>query len=105
MKLLLAMIRYEVLLQMRSVRFRVAVVCYTVICALPSALIVTVAAVGLSGALATALKNAVQEETLLFPALVTFLVAQSDVSFFGLGGAFWGLILGLGLWGLSRGRG
>ena len=73
--------------------------------ALPSALIVTVAAVGLSGALATALKNAVQEETLLFPALVTFLVAQSDVSFFGLGGAFWGLILGLGLWGLSRGRG
>ena len=73
--------------------------------ALPSALIVTVAAVGLSGALATALKNAVQEETLLFPSLVTFLVAQSDVSFFGLGGAFWGLILGLGLWGLSRGRG
>ena len=38
MKLLLAMIRYEVLLQLRSVRFRVAAVCYAVICALPSGL-------------------------------------------------------------------
>ena len=39
MKLLLAVIRYEVLLQLRSTRFRLAALCYTALCALPSAVL------------------------------------------------------------------
>ena len=68
---------------------------------LPPAFIITVAAVGLSGALARALSAAMADAALRLPALVTFLVAQSSVAFWGLGGAFWGLALGLALWGLS----
>ena len=70
--------------------------------ALPPELLITVAAVGLAGALATALSGAVADKALLFPALVTFLVAQSSFKFLDLGGAFWGLVAGLLLWGLSR---
>lgn len=72
--------------------------------ALPPELLITVAAVGLAGALATALSGAVADKDLLFPALVTFLVAQSPFKFLDLGGAFWGLAAGLLLWGLSKMR-
>ena len=72
--------------------------------ALPPELLITVAAVGLVGSLAASLSRAVTDEALLFPALVTFLVAQSPFAFLDLGGAFWGLAAGLLLWGLSRGQ-
>jgi benzoate membrane transport protein len=51
---------------------------------------------GLSGALA----NAEERET----ALVTFLVTASGVSFFGVGGAFWGLVVGAAVLALDRAR-
>ncbi len=69
---------------------------------LPSGFIITVAAVGLCGALARALGAAMSDQSLRLPALITFLVAQSNVSFWELGGALWGLALGLALWGLSK---
>jgi len=72
--------------------------------ALPPELLITVAAVGLSGALIAALAGALGDEAMRFPALVTFLVAQSTFTLWGLGGAFWGLALGLLLWGLSKAK-
>ena len=72
--------------------------------ALPPELLITVAAVGLSGALINALSGSMAEPDLRFPALATFLVAQSSFALLGLGGAFWGLIVGLALWGLSKAR-
>jgi benzoate membrane transport protein len=34
--------------------------------------------------------------------LVTFLVAASGISIFGVGAAFWGLLAGLSLWAIKR---
>lgn len=70
--------------------------------ALPGALIITVAAVGLSGPLFLSLTNATSDKALIFPALMTFLVAQSGLEFWQLGSEFWGLTLGLTLWGLQK---
>ena len=66
----------------------------------PPILIAAVAGLALLGALATSLISAVETPRDREAALVTFLVTASGLTFFGIGGAFWGLLAGgaLYLW-------
>lgn len=57
-------------------------------------LIEAVAGLALLGALGSALHNALAEVHEREAALATFVVAASGVGFYGIGGAFWGLIAG-----------
>lgn len=69
----------------------------------PDGLIETVAGLALIGTLVSALATAFQKSAQRIATGVTFLVAASPVAIFGIGAAFWGLILGLLVWGLFRG--
>lgn len=64
------------------------------IAAAPPLLIEAVAGLALIGALATSLLGAVADEDLRIPAVLTFVVAASGLTLFGIGAAFWGLIVG-----------
>lgn len=66
------------------------------IAALPPELITTVAGLALIGPLMGALGAAFGAPEGRFPAAVTLMVTASGVSAFGIGGAFWGLLAGLG---------
>jgi benzoate membrane transport protein len=67
------------------------------IVAMPKALIVAVAGLGLVGSLTGALGQAMIAERQRFAAVVTFAVAASSLSLFGVGSAFWSLVAGLGV--------
>lgn len=60
----------------------------------PPVLIEAVAGLALIGALGSALMAALQDPHEREAAVVSFLVAASGISLFGIGGAFWGLIAG-----------
>ncbi|MER7723210.1 benzoate/H(+) symporter BenE family transporter [Streptomyces sp. NPDC096323] len=62
---------------------------------LPTALIAVVAGVALLGALQGSLTTALGEAGTRDAAVVTFLCTASGMSLFGIGSAFWGLVLGL----------
>ena len=66
-----------------------------IILAMPKALIVTVAGLGLIGSLAASLGGAMANDTLRFAAVVTLVVGASNLSMFGIGAAFWALMAGL----------
>jgi benzoate membrane transport protein len=66
-----------------------------VLLALPKALIVAVAGLGLVGSLTGALAQAMSSDRERFAAVVTFTVAASSLSLFGIGSAFWSLVAGL----------
>lgn len=68
----------------------------------PPLLIQTVAGLALLGSLAGALMGALMHEDDRLPAIVTFVTAASGVAVLGIGAAFWGLIAGGVLMGLSR---
>jgi benzoate membrane transport protein len=57
-------------------------------------LVEAVAGLALLGALGSALHNALADPSEREAALATFVVAASGVSFYGVGGAFWGMIAG-----------
>jgi benzoate membrane transport protein len=61
----------------------------------PSILIEAVAGLALIGAFAGAAKGAFEREDHREAAAVTFLISASGVSFFGVAGAFWGLLAGI----------
>ncbi len=63
--------------------------------AMPKAMIVAVAGLGLVGSLTGALGQAVANERERFAAVIAFSVAASSLSLFGIGSAFWSLIAGL----------
>ncbi|MGK5637467.1 benzoate/H(+) symporter BenE family transporter [Streptomyces sp. URMC 126] len=63
---------------------------------LPKELVAAVAGVALLGALSGGLTGAVQDAADREAALVTFLATASGVTLFGIGSAFWGLVLGMG---------
>ena len=65
------------------------------ILAMPKALIVAVAGLGLVGSLTGALGQAMGSDKDRFAAVVTFAVAASSLSLFGIGSAFWSLVAGL----------
>ena len=61
----------------------------------PPILIEAVAGLALIGAFGGAMLNAVHDEDGRLPGLVTFLATASGLSLFGIGSAFWGLVIGL----------
>jgi benzoate membrane transport protein len=65
----------------------------------PKELVLAAAGLALLGTIVSALSAAVEIVELRMPAMVTFLVAASGVSAFGIGSAFWALIAGLIVWG------
>lgn len=67
----------------------------SVFAALPRELIAALAGLALFGAIMTGLAGAMADEQQREPALITFLVTASGMSFLGLAAAFWGLIFGL----------
>jgi benzoate membrane transport protein len=74
------------------------------VAASPPLLIEAVAGLALLGALAGALTSALAKEDERVPAVVTFVVAASGISYFGIGAAFWGLIAGVALLALLHWR-
>ncbi|MBJ7554698.1 benzoate/H(+) symporter BenE family transporter [Marinomonas spartinae] len=62
--------------------------------AFPQAMVAALAGIALLGTIAMNLKSAMSDDTCREPALVTFLVTASGVSFFGIASAFWGIVLG-----------
>lgn len=66
-----------------------------IILAMPKALIVAVAGLGLVGSLAGSLGAAMADEKLRFSAVITFAVGASGLALFGIGAAFWALLAGL----------
>ena len=64
----------------------------------PPLLITAVAGLALLGSLGGALAAALKRDETREAALVTFLVTASGVTFFGIGGAFWGLLAGAALY-------
>ncbi len=63
--------------------------------ALPSALLLSVAAIALLGSIGNGLSVAMHAPNEREAALLTFMVSASGVSFFGIGSAFWGLVAGV----------
>ena len=61
----------------------------------PQALILAIAGFALIGTIANSLQAALADSSEREPALLVFLVTASGISLFGLGSAFWGLVLGL----------
>jgi benzoate membrane transport protein len=61
----------------------------------PPILIEAVAGLALVGTFASALLGAVGEKEKRLPAALTFLVTASGLLLFGIGAAFWGLVVGL----------
>ncbi|MFC3135486.1 benzoate/H(+) symporter BenE family transporter [Microbaculum marinum] len=74
------------------------------IAASPPLLIQAVAGLALMGVLASSLLGAMQAAGDRDAAVVTFVVAASGLSFYGIGAAFWGLIAGAAILLLSRWR-
>ncbi|WP_374444386.1 benzoate/H(+) symporter BenE family transporter [Stella sp.] len=74
------------------------------VAAAPPVLIEAVAGLALVGAFAGAMLGAMSELRDREAAAVTFLVTASGISFFGIGGAFWGLLAGGAMLALSRWR-
>ena len=72
--------------------------------AAPPVLIQAVAGLALLGSFANALLAALSDPQDREAATITFLVAGSGLSFFGVGGAFWGLLAGLALRELQKRR-
>jgi benzoate membrane transport protein len=67
--------------------------------ALPRELVAAIAGIALLGTIGSSLTSALLEEPERDAALVTFLVTASGLTLLGIGGAFWGLVLGLAvLW-------
>lgn len=63
--------------------------------ALPETFIMTLAGLALLGTIGGSLANALAEPKTREAALITFLAATANINLFGIGGAFWGLIIGL----------
>ena len=63
--------------------------------ALPATFIATLAGLALLGTIGTSLAGALAEPQTREAALITFLAASANIQLLGIGGAFWGLVIGL----------
>jgi len=75
-----------------------------VFAAFPRELVLVIAGLALLGTIGSGLAGAVADERHREPALVTFLVTASGVSYVGVGSAFWGLVAGALAMAVLRGR-
>lgn len=74
--------------------------------ALPKALLLSVAAIALFGSIGNGLQAALHNAEEREAALLTFMLTASGISLGGIGSAFWGLLLGIGVLAIGRvGRG
>jgi benzoate membrane transport protein len=73
-----------------------------VVAVAPPLLIEAVAGLALLGAFGASVSAALKDEGDRNAALVTFLLSASGLGFFGIGSAFWGLVGGLAVMGLTR---
>lgn len=67
----------------------------TLLAVLPKALIMAVAGFALFGVIATGITTAMSDARQREPALLTFLMTASGVTLFGIGSAFWGIVVGI----------
>ncbi len=74
----------------------------SLLAALPAPLIAAVVALALLAPLMGALTAAFATPDQRFPATMTLVTTASGLAAFGIGAAFWGLALGLAVWGLGR---
>ena len=72
--------------------------------AFPSAFITTLAGLALLGTIGTSLANAMADTRSREAALITFLACAANITLLGIGGAFWGLLIGLAAYVLLNGR-
>lgn len=63
---------------------------------LPATFIATLAGLALLGTIGSSLANALTNPVGRETALITFLATAANVTLLGVGGAFWGLVAGLG---------
>jgi benzoate membrane transport protein len=68
----------------------------------PPQLVTIIAGVALFGPFVTSAKLAFSADADAFPPALSFVVTASGVSAFGIGAAFWGLVAGVGAYGLNR---
>ena len=61
---------------------------------LPQALVVSIAGLALLGTISSSLSTALAEEVERIPAMITLITTASGVALWGIGSAFWGLVLG-----------
>jgi benzoate membrane transport protein len=71
--------------------------------AFPSALIAAIAGLALLGTIGNSLADALSREPDREAALVTFIATASGFALFGIGSAFWGMVLGMVIYLLRRG--
>ncbi|WP_017527753.1 benzoate/H(+) symporter BenE family transporter [Pseudomonas fluorescens] len=70
----------------------------------PAAFITTLAGLALLGTLGGSLAGAMVDAKSREAALITFLAAAANITVFGIGGAFWGLLIGLVAYAVLNGR-
>ncbi|MEE1917799.1 benzoate/H(+) symporter BenE family transporter [Pseudomonas asiatica] len=76
----------------------------SVFMALPATFITTLAGLALLGTIGASLANAMADARSGEAALITFLAAAANINLFGIGGAFWGLVIGLLAYAVLNGR-
>lgn len=72
--------------------------------AFPKTFITTLAGLALLGTIGGSLAGAMADPKSREPALITFLASAANISLFGIGGAFWGLMIGLVSYFILNGR-
>ncbi|WP_095157374.1 benzoate/H(+) symporter BenE family transporter [Pseudomonas sp. Irchel 3E13] len=72
--------------------------------AFPASFITTLAGLALLGTIGGSLASALADARSRESALITFLAAAANITLFGIGGAFWGLLIGLGAHAVLNGR-
>jgi len=76
----------------------------SVFMAFPATFIATLAGLALLGTIGGSLAGAMADPTSREAALITFLASAAKISLFGIGGAFWGLLIGLMAYMVLHGR-
>ncbi|MBP0048919.1 benzoate/H(+) symporter BenE family transporter [Marinobacterium sp. AK62] len=69
----------------------------------PTEMIAMIAGLALLGAISNSLGAALEEKSQLDASLVTFMATASGISLWGIGAAFWGVVLGVSVYGLNQG--
>jgi benzoate membrane transport protein len=72
--------------------------------AFPASFITTLAGLALLGTIGTSLASAMADPQTREAGLITFLAAAANIKLWGIGGAFWGLVIGLVAYAVLHGQ-